>query len=56
MKKSHFFDRSINFRYQTIDLSGGRLGQAINSGSESPFKNEGTKCSNMDILVDNVAR
>ena len=56
MKKSDFFDRSINFRYLTIDLTGGRLGQAINSSSESPFKNEGTKCSNMDILVDNVAR
>ena len=26
------------------------MGQAINSGSESPLKNEGTKWSNMDIL------
>ena len=30
------------------------MGQAIYSGSESSFKNEGTKCSNMDILVDKM--
>ena len=43
MEKKHFFDISIKIRYQTIDLSGARLGQASNSGSESPFKSEGTK-------------
>ena len=37
-KKKHFFDISIKIRYETIDLSGSMLGQASNSGSESPFK------------------